>query len=839
MSQPTICTIIAKNYLAAARCLTESFLTHHPDGRVFVLVIDEPDGYFDPAQEQFSTVVPADINIKEFGAMVYRYNVLELSTAVKPFFLEYLFDTYPCNSLCYIDPDIYFYAPITEIWERLTTYGIVLTPHLLDFLDDTYKPNELTILQSGCFNLGFIGLSQHPDLKRMLHWWQQKLIRHCVVDFDTGLFVDQHWIDLAPGFFESFYVHRDPGCNIAYWNLHNRHLTAENGTYYVNGSPLKFFHYSGYNPSRPDIISKHQNRISFETRPELVPLFKAYADRMHAHGHTTSQKWPYTYDFHQEVGVSVPYIARNLWQEWETTHPLPDNLTPDVYRTYMTQFQAWLNTPIDNQKPVITKLALALYQQRPDLQQMFSNVLIKNRHDFVQWFVKWAQRDHPSLTDLYIDPMRTAESLGKATDLKAQFYIQTTNFLNRIGVGPWLEHTLGPRVIEPVRRLFGASRGQTGHSSYDENTPPVFGINVVGHLTDETGVGEVARASMKALDKLGVPIAYTLVATARNIARKHDESTLHFPTGNPYQFNWLHVNADHTDVVYKELGEDFFKHKYTIGYWAWELDRFPKKWLDRFKPFQEIWVGSSFVQRTLAAASPIPILTMGAPISPRPDPHLSRAQLGLPDDKFVFLFVFDMLSYIERKNPYAVIEAYRQAFGKQPANTQLVIKVTRLDHFPEQAQQLRTAVESVSGLLMDRYLDRDELTGLFHAADAYVSLHRSEGFGLTMAEAMSLGKPTIATNYSGPADFLTPTNSYPIDYELVELTENHGPYQQGNVWANPNIAQAADAMQHIVAHPEEAACRGAKAASNINQWYSPDTIARKIAQRLQAIMHHQ
>jgi len=870
MDVPTICTIIAKNYLAQARCLTDSFLKQHPNGRVFVLVIDEWEGYFDPERERFITISVDEIGIENLAAMTYRYTVLELSTAVKPFFLEHLFERFECKKICYFDPDIYFYKPIDEIWELLDSYGIVLIPHLLDFLDDEFRPNELDILRSGSYNLGFIGLSRHPELFRFLHWWQRKVSKYCVVAIDKGLFVDQKWMDLAPSLFSSVYIHRDPGCNVAYWNLNHRHIEYREGGYVVSGVPLKFFHFSGFSPERMDVLSKHQNRFTFKDLPNVKVLFEAYRDCLMEHGYTTAKQWPYTYDYHTALGVRIPDIARTLWEEWES-HTSIHSTDRDGL---IAGFLSWLNEPVDEDPtpPIITRLAMVVYQKRPDLQRAFPDVLNRDRHRYVKWFLSRAKAEL-NLDDFFIQPMRVVEPARRGwrprvsrqrlivglRNSKSRFYINFTNWLFRIGIGPWLERKLGERLISKVRRLF-LPPGQWLTSAPappppapEPEKPPsapeaprisarkVFkpradeiGLNVIGYLCDETGVGEVARSYMKALQKQGFPIAYTMVSSYT--ARKNDHSVLHMPKGHPYAFNWFHVNADQVKVVYNELGADFFAGKYNIAYWAWELRPFPEEWFDRFQYFDEIWVGSSFVQDVLAHVSPIPVLVMGAPVERRPNPGITRSQLGLPGDKFLFLFVFDMLSYIGRKNPFGVIEAYRRAFGPRSRDTQLVIKVTNLDQFPQYREPLKQAVKSVSGILIDGYLDREELNGLFHVVDAYVSLHRSEGFGLTIAEAMSIGKPVIATSYSAPQDYMTVNNSYPVAYRLIELEEDYGPYKRGGTWADPDLDHAATQMRRVFENPDEAARIGRQAALDIQRMYDSEVMARKVINRLNRIV---
>jgi glycosyltransferase involved in cell wall biosynthesis len=182
-----------------------------------------------------------------------------------------------------------------------------------------------------------------------------------------------------------------------------------------------------------------------------------------------------------------------------------------------------------------------------------------------------------------------------------------------------------------------------------------------------------------------------------------------------------------------------------------------------------------------------------------------------------------------------VIEAYQRAFGPDFGDTALVIKVTKLDQFPEHREPLEQAVASVSGILIDGYLDRSELDGLFNACDVYVSLHRSEGFGMTIAEAMSLGKPVIATDYAGNTDYMNVSNSYPVEYRLIELEQDYGPYKKGQVWADPDLDHAAAQMRCVFENHDEAMRKGKRAAADIKHWYGSEAMARKIIERLKII----
>jgi glycosyltransferase involved in cell wall biosynthesis len=197
--------------------------------------------------------------------------------------------------------------------------------------------------------------------------------------------------------------------------------------------------------------------------------------------------------------------------------------------------------------------------------------------------------------------------------------------------------------------------------------------------------------------------------------------------------------------------------------------------------------------------------------------------------------VFDMHSYVERKNPHAVIEAYRRAFEPRARQTQLVIKASHLEAYPDAAARLSADLESVGGILISNSMNRSELSMLFAACDGYLSLHRCEGFGLTIAEAMVLGKPVVATGYSGNMDFMNASNSYPVRYRLTELDRDHGPYRRGTHWADPDLDHAAELMRQVFEQRGDARQKGITAAADIARWHSSLSAGQGVIERLKSI----
>src|SRR5581483_10028432 len=255
-----ICTIVSKNYLAQARVLAESLEAHNPGIRLFVLVTDWIDGYFDPTKEPFSVVRLDELAIPNLPRFCFQYRILELNTASKPYFLEYLLAKPNVDRVLYFDPDIMVFDSLEPLAQLLQRHPIVLTPHLTEIIDDDRKPGELDALKAGTFNLGFLGIARHPESARLLKWWKDRLYTGCRIEPEHAMFVDQRWMDLVVGYFAGVCILRDPAYNIAYWNLHGRKIALNNGKVFVNGLPCRFFHFSGFDPEKPEIVSRHQNR---------------------------------------------------------------------------------------------------------------------------------------------------------------------------------------------------------------------------------------------------------------------------------------------------------------------------------------------------------------------------------------------------------------------------------------------------------------------------------------------------------------------------------------------------------------------------------------------------
>lgn len=438
-------TIVASNYLEMARLLAESFLAQHPDDSFAILVVDDlpvgelggtvtnPGEGAEP-ERGFDIVRLSDLELgdTELDMMRTIYDVMELSTAVKPSFLKLLLADDPIA--VYLDPDIYVYAPFGDLMQPALTSGIVLTPHVLAPIPrDGTAPDERMIMQSGIFNLGFIAVGRGAT--GFLDWWQERLLVDSVSDVEANLFTDQRWIDWVPALF-GCQVCRDPGMNIAWWNIHERELAVTpiesgeaagphgdmtGGVVTSNGAPLRFIHFSGYDPSQPDRFSKHQERprTAHAAGSVIRSLADSYGAALEANGHHARRTTPYQWNT-SATGHDLTPLVRSISRrqllngartgteagEWNTSAPMAFGSTAD-------RFEAWLAEDLAGTDDIrFTRLEVGLYDSRPDLRAAFpqrdGNDAVRYRH--------WLDHD-PSVVDVLGDRWSPpAEGSGDAVE---------------------------------------------------------------------------------------------------------------------------------------------------------------------------------------------------------------------------------------------------------------------------------------------------------------------------------------------------------------------------------------------------------------------------------------
>jgi glycosyltransferase involved in cell wall biosynthesis len=836
MTELTVCTIVSANYLPYARALGASVREHHPGARFVVLLVDRVEGRFDPDAEPFELIEIERLpTLSDPLPYLFKYTVLEANTAVKPHLLQHLLAD-GASRLVYLDPDILLFRPMDRVLELLETHGIVLTPHLTAPIDDDRFPDELAIMRSGTYNLGFLAVAAHPSTDRMLDWWRDRIYDRCVSRVEQGLFTDQKWIDLVPGMFPGVAILSDPGHNVAYWNLHSRTVRLGEEIE-VNGSPLVFFHFSGIDPDHLDEVSKHQNRFRLGDLGDAAGLFRDYAELLLHHGYRETSGWSYAYANFDD-GTPIPEVARDLYRSMDDSR----SRFGDPF-SVEDGFKAWLNRPYGVPPTNLTRLLRHLWTTQTHFQIAFPHPAGRDLQPYIEWLRRDGERAY-GLVDEFIEPVKVGGGTRHRRRLLPR--LPSARHLFWTAWGSWPLRT----ARDIARRWVGEKRwmrmklrvrgpAAIAASTVSQSQPPAAvelpsGVHVLGYLRTESGVGEMARGLIKALQAADVPLSLTDIDLG--VRSRREDSSLETPgKGSDHPFNLMVVNADQVEIVAEHLGPDVFAGRTTIGYWAWEMDVFPDEWLPAFCHLDELWTFSRFCVDVFSSVSPIPVRRVPLPVTVPDGIAADRAEFDLPPDAHVVLSVFDFLSYFDRKNPLALVEAYRRSLGDRE-DALLLLKASNPDFAPERVEELRAALTGLRVRFIDQTLPREAVWRLIACCDVYASLHRAEGFGLPLLESMALGKPVLATAYSGNVDFMNPANSLPVGYRMVPVSRPEGPYTPGMMWADADVDHAAELLRTVYEDRELATRLGAAARAYVDEHHTPEAVARIVRQRLSHLL---
>lgn len=333
MKLTAVFTICAKNYLAQALTLKESFQRLNPDSDFFIFLSDQIENNDVPVE---GITLLDNSWIDGWEKMAFKYNVIEFSTSIKPFCFKKLFrQNY--SKVIYLDPDIYVTNPLNEIFKYLDEKSIVLTPHYCNIQTEyTGSITEEEILFVGIYNLGFVAINNNLTGNKIIDWWMNRLANKCYADKFDALHVDQKWMDFIPAFFpnETSVTHH-LGINPAIWNLHERELIIdENKEYKIRdistnkAFPLLFFHFSGFDPFKPTLINRRHPKYNTDVYPSYIPLFDEYIKGVYKNGYNKYSKMTYSFNSFED-GENILPLHRRLFrvseQEYLTENPFSTN----------------------------------------------------------------------------------------------------------------------------------------------------------------------------------------------------------------------------------------------------------------------------------------------------------------------------------------------------------------------------------------------------------------------------------------------------------------------------------------------------------------------------------
>jgi len=398
----------------------------------------------------------------------------------------------------------------------------------------------------------------------------------------------------------------------------------------------------------------------------------------------------------------------------------------------------------------------------------------------------------------------------------------------------WWAHLFG-RFEIPSFRLFGHKVNT--RRSIAPGGRVNGGVDAVGFFNAEHGIGEAARLLVEAIRTTDIPVSTTGYRDTESRQRANFETD----EIGKYKTLIAAINAELNKPVRDLFGNYFFDGTYVIGQWFWELETAPPWYKDAYQYVDELWAPTKFIEEMLRREAPkrVAIHHMPLPLrKPRVVENASRKDLDL-DNRFMFLFTFDFMSVMKRKNPIGLIEAFKKAFtpGEGPM---LILKSINGETRPEGFAKLKAATEGRKDIvIMNKYLDSNQSAALMNLCDCYVSLHRSEGLGLTIAEAMLLGKPVIATGYSGNLDFMTPETSYLVPWKSVKVGDGAEAYDADASWAEPDLDAAAAIMKRVYLNPDEARRVAAAGKNDLETRFSPEQTGFRMKQRLEALWEEQ
>lgn len=367
-----------------------------------------------------------------------------------------------------------------------------------------------------------------------------------------------------------------------------------------------------------------------------------------------------------------------------------------------------------------------------------------------------------------------------------------------------------------------------------ENGRYEHGVNLIGNICAESGLGQSCRLVASALDKTGFPLSIYKYEQLGAEGQGDHSWENRLSKELPYDVNLIHINPHELGLAFIQQDASVWNYRYNIGYWLWELEEFPDEWIPCFQCLDEIWAPSEFICNAIRKKTTLPVRCMSYYVDVHIGTIYERKHFGIPEDKFLYLMMYDQSSCMERKNPIGVLNAFKMAFEKENENVGLVIKIN--NPTPESRKQIRSVLDGYTNVyLIEETLSRDEVNSLTKCVDVVVSLHRAEGFGLVLAEAMLLGTPTVATNWSSNTEFMNENVACIVDYELITIEKDMPPFKAGNRWADANLDQAAGYMKKLYEDKEYYEMIRKNAKEYAEEKLGMDQAAGRMRERLKEI----
>jgi glycosyltransferase involved in cell wall biosynthesis len=754
--------------------LAATLHVHEPGTKLTVLLLDT-DGQGVGEIEHARTVALAEIVGEQGGLLAAANPPGALPMATLPHLIGMLLNA-GAESVVYLGAGQRVLGPLPELAEALGEHEIVLVSRVT--LPDSAGVAATPVADEirGAYSRSLLAVRSGQSTSTLLSAWPS----YFAGGEDDGAGAVRTWLDGIPAIAEGVGVLREPGYGLDPWTLALRSLGEDEHSLQVNGRPARTIDLSEVDPSDPSACFGGADGITLSSSAGLAGVVRGHCEELLAAG--------YERDVSQRPGfaaladgLTLTPMIRTFVTDAIHAGELTSSPFAEPGRTEL--YDAW-NRPAGKGAAFgLTRLHAAIWAAKDELRSAYPHLDGPDGPGYAGWLCAHGVDD---------------EGLVEA---------------------------LLPPTPEP------AFRDADPHAHEDDAR---FGVNVVGFFTAELGVGEAARLLLSGLDAAAVP-ALPIQGHLAPPSRQGVEFSYARVDEAAYPINILCINGDGIPVFAREAGRSFFDGRYTIALWWWEVGDPPAGWSRAYDFVDEIWVASQHIYDALAPTSPVPVVRVTLPVlAPKAD-RLTRSELGLPQDGFLFMYVHDYHSVEARKNALGLIEAFRNAFPPG-SGAKLVLKSINAETRPREHERVLLAVGRHEDItLIDGYLSATEKNAMIAACDCYVSLHRSEGFGLTVAEAMLLGKPVIATRYGGTGEFMNDENSYLVRWDSGAVGEDAYPYAPGDTWAEPDLDHAAALMREVLSNPQLARARGDVARRQLLEGHSAAVAGETMRRRLSLI----
>jgi glycosyltransferase involved in cell wall biosynthesis len=798
-----VLTLATPGMLPQARVLARSLAAQQPDWPLEILLIGR-EGGANVGDGVASLRSIADVLEQDLETIVARHDARELQTLLLPFVLRAYADRDE-GPLLHLPPSAWVLGELAPFERALERHGVVLVPRMTaDVPNDGLQPTREQMELAGRISESVIAVDGGPASSGFLVWWSgyvEEVLGSLDGERRGARPEDRPWLarllELAPARFTAA-VLDEPGINLSLWNLHERTLEHGPDGVLVDGRwPIRLLDLPGFEPSKPHQLSPLASRARVSRSPVLAELTARYAAELNEAGWASLDR---RVDIGRRLDAELVYddvlaalhgLAESLGERFG------DLFAADGPETFIDWLKA--PAPAGGKHGINRYVFYRVARERPDVLRTYPDLDGVDGPEYVAWC--WAfGKDEMSIPTRFMPPR-----------------------------SPVAETAL-PAEREPPPGLPSQPQAST-----EDHAEPA--VRVSGYLGHALGLGAAARGYVQALEAVGVPVSTV------SVPLHHLELSVQLAAGygrhsfedvaqgqGDHNVEIVAVNADELPGFVERLGPNYFKGP-RIGIWGWETNSIPVRWKRAFELVDEIWVYSRFMAENFGAVAPVPVVALPPPVQAPAEPA-EPTRLGLPEGDFLFLFVFDYMSTIQRKNPVGLIEAFKRAFapGEGP---RLLIKTINAPLRPLAEEEVLWAAERRPDIhVIDRSLSGAERDGLMAGCDCYVSLHRSEGFGLTMAEAMAIGKPVIATRYSGNLDFMDDSNSLLVDYEPALVGPDCEIYPADGEWAQPSVEHAAQLMRLIVAEPARGEELGRLARERVARELSPQATGEAMRARL-------